>query len=127
MEEIQKSYLSLIGLALWSWILLFIPLLVRFIKIKTRKYTYDNENIYVQEGVFTTRSITVPLYKVETISATANIFGNGTLHLHSRARGVSLGMNNLEFVRNVKHYQSVLSQLAEKSRNEKGIKYVDTF
>ncbi|NLZ65397.1 MAG: PH domain-containing protein [Clostridiales bacterium] len=127
MNNIEKSYLSLIWLALWSWVLLFIPLFIRLAKIKSRKYSYDNKNIYVEEGVFTKHSITVPLYKIETVRATANILGNGTLTLHSGARGVGLGLNNMEYIKNVKHYQAKLTQLAEKAREDKGIKTVDTF
>lgn len=124
---IEKSYLSLIWFALWSWVLLFIPLLVRFLKIYTRKYSYDDKNLYIQEGVLSKTSITVPLYKVETIRANANILGNGTLHINSGARGVTSGMNNLEYVKGVVRYQNELAQVVEKAREDKGIKSVDMF
>ena len=103
MKEIQKSYLSLLGCALWSWVLLFIPLLIRFVRIKARKYTYDDRDIYIEEGFLTKNSMSIPLIKIETVQVRSNLLGNGVVNINSRAAGTRYAsMHNLEFIKNAK-------------------------
>lgn len=125
---IKKSYLSLLWFVLWSWILIFIPLLVRFLNIYTRKYTYDNKNLYVREGILNRNSISIPLLKIETVRSTANIFGNGTITIGTNTKGANLaGMQTLDFIKKVEQQRIELSNALDKIKEESDIKVVDAF
>ena len=125
---IEKSYFSLIWFALWSWILLFIPLLVRFLNIYTRKYTYDNKNLYVREGVLNKNSISIPLIKIESVRSTSNIIGNGTITIGTNTRGANTaGMQSLNFISKVEQQRNKLSNTIDKIKEESNIKVVDIF
>ncbi len=127
MKEIKKSYLSVIWFALWGWVLLFIPTIVRFLKIKTRKYYYDDKNIYVQKGVFRKQYSSFPLIKIENIHTTSNILGNGTIKLSVSARGNYPHLKDLEFVKGALNVQNELNEAIEIARKQHGVKAVDTF
>lgn len=128
MNEIQKSYLSLLGCALWSQVLFFIPLLIRFVRIKARKYTYDDSNIYIEEGFFIKNSMSMPLIKIETVQVRSNLLGNGVVNLNSRAAGTRYAsMHNLEYIKNVKIVGNDLTNAITNAREVQGIKTIDIF
>lgn len=128
MRRIQNSYLSLIFTALWGWILLEIPLLVRYLVIKNKVYEYDEKNIHVSEGVLNKNSMTIPLIKIETVNATSNIFGNGTISINSRAAGsYDSRMHNFEYIKSSANERRLLMEQIEKAREAQGVRAIDTF
>ena len=128
MNEIQKSYLSLLGCALWSQVLFFIPLLIRFVRIKARKYTYDDRDIYIEEGFLTKNSMSIPLIKIETVQVRSNLLGNGVVNINSRAAGTRYAsMHNLEFIKNAKQVGNDLTNAITNAREVQGIKTIDIF
>lgn len=124
MNNVEKSYLSVFPLLL----LLILPGLVRWVKIKTRVYTYDSKNLYVEEGVFSKDSITIPLIKIESIQVRSNILGNGTVQVNARVASRNAdSMWNLEYVKNAKRAKNQLWEAVENARTEQGVKSLDTF
>jgi uncharacterized membrane protein YdbT with pleckstrin-like domain len=128
MKELRKTYLSCYWYAVWSIFLLEIPFLIRFFKIRTRHYTYDEKNLHIEEGVFSKETMTIPLHRIETISAKSNLFGNGTVSIHSKGAGSHIkAMQNLEYIRNVKAVKTELMNAIEAARERLGVKSIDTF
>ena len=124
MNKIEKSYLSVFPLLL----LFILPGLVRWVKIKTRVYSYDSKNMYVEEGVFSKDSITIPLIKIESIQVRSNILGNGTVQVNARVASRNAdSMWNLEYIKSAKAAKNKLWQAVENAKTEQGVKSVDTF
>lgn len=129
MNNIEKSYLSVFPLLL----LLIFPGLVRWVKIKTRVYTYDSKNLYIEEGVFSKDSMTIPLIKIESIQARSNILGNGTIRVNAKVGSEDfdgmwgLGEIKLKYIKNAKGVMNQLWQAVENARTEQGVKSLDTF
>lgn len=124
MKNVEKSYLSVFPLLL----LLILPGLVRWVKIKTRVYTYDSKNLYVEEGVFSKDSMTIPLIKIESIQVRSNILGNGTVQVNARVASRNAdSMWSLEYVKNAKRAKNQLWEAVENARTEQGVKSLDTF
>ena len=124
MNNVEKSYLSVFPLLL----LLILPGLVRWVKIKTRVYTYDSKNLYVEEGVFSKDSMTIPLIKIESIQVRSNILGNGTVQVNARVASKNAdSMWSLEYIKNAKRAKNQLWQAVENARTEQGVKSLDTF
>ena len=128
MKRIENSYLSLVWVGLWSWILIFIPLLIRWLTIANKKYTYDDKNIYLSEGILKKRSMSFPLIKIETVSATSNIFGNGTIQLHVSAAGRrNTHLTSLEYIKASNSVRNELTAVIDSLRDRMGIKPIDIF
>lgn len=126
MNNIEKSYLSVIPLLL----LLIFPGLVRWVKIKTRVYTYDSKNLYIEEGVFSKDSMTIPLIKIESIQVRSNILGNGTIRVNAKVASNGMwGLRDikLKYIKKSKEVMNQLWQAVENARTEQGVKSLDTF
>lgn len=122
--HVRKSYLSVFPLLL----LLILPGFVRFLKIKTRVYSYDSKNLFVEEGVFNKNSMTIPLIKIESIQVRSNILGNGNVNLNVKVAGSkAYGMTSLEYIRNAKNEKNKIFEEAENARTVQGVKSIDTF
>lgn len=125
MKVIKKSYLSLIWRAIWGLILIEIPFFVRWFEILGHSYQYDNNNLYVEEGIFNKNSTTIPLYKIDNVSSEANIFGNGTVVVSCNIAGAK--HTAMYYVANAKAAAAELRNASEAARKARGIKEVDTF
>lgn len=124
MNEIKKSYLSVFPLLL----LLLLPGLVRWMKIKSRDYSFDEKNLHVEEGVFKKESISIPLIKVESVQAKYNIFGNGTILINARVvNTASDDLWNLEYVKHAKKVRREIMAAVDAAREKQGVKPLDTF
>jgi len=124
MTKIKKSYLTVYSLCL----LLIFPGLVRWAKIKTRHYSYDSKNLFIEEGVFSKNSMTIPLIKIESIQTRSNILGNGTLQINAKVASKNAqSMFSLEYIRGAKKAKNQLWEAVENAKSEQGVKAIDTF
>ncbi len=124
--DIKKSYLSVVWFVMWSWVLLYIPLIIRVLKIATRSYHYDKKNLHVEEGIFNKKALDITLVKIESVSSTANIFGNGTLTINTKMAGNNNSeLLKLEFIANVKQQRKMLIDAVEQAKEDQGVKSVD--
>lgn len=128
MNRIKNSYLSLWWVGLWGIILLEIPLLIRWLTIRNKKYTYDDKNIYLSEGILNKNTMSIPLIKIETVEAASNIFGNGSLKINaSAAGGRNMQLTTLEYIKGSINARNELTNVIDTVRKEAGIKMVDAF
>lgn len=128
MKRIRNSYLSLLWVGLWGIILLEIPLLIRWLTIRSKKYTYDEKNIHISEGILTKKSMSIPLIKIETVEAVTNIFGNGSLKINASVAGKgNLQLTTLEYIKGSAGVRNEFAALIENVRAKAGIKVVDAF
>lgn len=125
MTEIKKSYLSLIWRAIWGIVLIEIPFFMRWAQIGARHYSYDNENLNVKRGIFSTYNTTVPLYKIENVTTNCNVFGNGTLYVSSQVSGAK-GLY-LDFVGDANAEAAKLNKAIAAARAAHNVRSVDAF
>ena len=124
MKKLKNSYLSVYPLLL----LVIFPGIVRFAKIKSRHYTFDERNIHVEEGVFQRESMSIPLIKIESVQVKSNILGNGTVLLNAKVASKDAdNMWDLEYVRNAKKARREIMQAIDNARDLLGVKPLDRF
>lgn len=86
-------------------------------------YSFDEERVYVEQGVLNKRLDECRMYRILDLSVTRSfgqrIFGMGTIHVHSSDRS----LKDFE-IKNVKHVMDVkeqLSELVEQMRDKKRV------
>lgn len=86
-------------------------------------YSFDEERIFIDSGLFTQVNNEVRLYRIMDLSSTRSliqrIFGLGTLHFRSADK--TLGDFDFVNIRNVKEVKEQLSNLIEAQRDNKRI------
>lgn len=86
-------------------------------------YSFDEERIFIDSGLFTQVNNEVRLYRIMDLSSTRSliqrIFGLGTLHFRSADK--TLGDFDFVNIRNVKEVKEQLSHLIEAQRDNKRI------
>jgi membrane protein YdbS with pleckstrin-like domain len=99
-----------------------------YLAIKTRHYSFNEDGMSMIEGILTKASTTIPLYKIESIHASANILGNGTITFNTVAiKDENSCLRSIEYIKGVNAVQKELSHTIEMSKKKHGIKSVDTF
>ena len=86
-------------------------------------YSFDEERLFIDAGVFTKRQDEIRLYRVLDLSVTRTmsqrIFGMGTIHLKTSDKTIGdFDMINIKKVMEVKEQ---LSDLVEKNREKKRV------
>lgn len=86
-------------------------------------YSFDEDRIFIDSGLFTQVNNEVRLYRIMDLSSTRSliqrIFGLGTLHFRSADK--TLGDFDFVNIRNVKEVKEQLSNLIEAQRDNKRI------
>ena len=86
-------------------------------------YSFDEERIFIEKGVFTKQEDEVRLYRVLDISLTRSfgqrIFGMGTIKIDSSDK--TMKCFELKNIKNAKEVKEQLSQLVEEERQRKRI------
>lgn len=86
-------------------------------------YSFDEERIFIDSGLFTQVNNEVRLYRIMDLSSTRSliqrVFGLGTLHFRSADK--TLGDFDFVNIRNVKEVKEQLSNLIEAQRDNKRI------
>lgn len=86
-------------------------------------YSFDEERLYVERGLFNQRQDEVRLYRIVDIAMTRSlvqrIFGMGTVHLVTSDK--SLGNFDLINIKNTHGIKEQLSELIEKQRDNKRV------
>lgn len=90
------------------WILL-VPLYFYF-DLKYRKYSYDENNLYVETGIFFKRQNVVPLYRIVNIVSIEILFF-GVIKLQDKGQQI-----NLYFIKNAKEEGNKLIKAWEKGK-----------
>lgn len=94
MNRVKVSYKSLIPNALWAWILIWVPTLIKFLKLKGSKYEYDDDYLVVQEGIVHKYQNYVSLEKLIDVTASQSVLGYGDIVAREKDKYVRL--NNIE-------------------------------
>jgi uncharacterized membrane protein YdbT with pleckstrin-like domain len=106
----------------------YIMVIYTYLSIRTRHYSFDDDHINIIEGILLKSSISIPLYKIESLHASANIFGNGTITFDTVAiKDEDSCLRTIEYIKGVTVTQKDLSNAIERSKKIHGIKSVDTF
>jgi membrane protein YdbS with pleckstrin-like domain len=106
----------------------YIMAIYTYLAIKTRHYSFNEDGISIIEGILYKSSTTLPLYKIESIHASANILGNGTIIFNTAAiKDENSCLRNIEYIKNVNAVQKEMSRAIEIAKKKHGIKSVDTF
>ena len=86
-------------------------------------YSFDDEKIIVDTGIFTKKQDEVRLYRIQDISVTRTllqrIFGLGTIHINSKDK--SLGNFDFINIRDVMKVKDDLSARVEAERDRKRV------
>ena len=86
-------------------------------------YSFDEERIFIEKGVFTKQEDEVRLYRVLDISLTRSfgqrIFGMGTIKIDSSDK--TMKCFELKNIKNAKEVKEQLSKLVEEERQRKRI------
>lgn len=97
--------------------------------IGTTKYSVENDRLYVNSGVFSSREDECLLYRILDITMTRNflqmIFGTGSIELNTKDR--STPVIRLENIKNPREVKRLLSELIEQDRADKRIQGKDMY
>lgn len=114
---IEKDWKALVGNALWSWILAFIPLMVVAIKIATTSYSYDGEyTLTYNFGLISKKAINVDLRRVKSISASDSPFSGGRLVILENSGETEV----FPYVKDARNIATRLRQLVDQSSRKNG-------
>jgi hypothetical protein len=89
MKQIKTTYLALLP-TWWSFIILFIPTIIKAIDIYFTKYEYNNENLTIQKGFLTKKQINIPFYRISDILAEESIFTYGKIKVIEKEKTLYL-------------------------------------
>jgi len=115
MHPIKTTYKPMWLSLVWSGVLAYIPTIVYAVRISTTKYSYNDNNIIIQTGVFTKQQNTIPFYRISDIQAQKNIFGYGKVTITDK-----MGVTTLRAIANpleAAHNLRLIREQAQKQSN----------
>lgn len=114
---IDHDWRALIGNALWSWILAWIPLISLAIKIGTTKYSYDGQYTLTYEyGLISKKDVNIDLRRVKSISAKDSPLSGGSLVVVENNDGTDV----LPYVKNARDVAAKLRMLVDEASRRNG-------
>ena len=122
MRPIKTTYKPMWLSLIWSSILCFMPSVVYAVKIATTKYSYNDNNLVIQTGVFTKRQNTIPFYRISDVQAQKNIFGYGTVIIADK-----MGVTTLRAIARPLEVAHDLQLAREQAQNQSNVIHNDIF
>ncbi|MBU3966147.1 MAG: PH domain-containing protein [Euryarchaeota archaeon] len=111
MFETKLHWISIVITALWSWILLFIPLIIVVLKYITTEFAVTNQRIVIKHGIISKNIDEAPLDKIQNItfrqSFIGRIFDYGTIVVQTAA---TFGGDNFPYIMNPNKLRKTVSE-----------------
>jgi len=108
--ETRLHWAFLVLTALWSWILIFIPLIIAILKYISTEFVVTNQRIVIKHGILSKNVDEASLDKIQNISLRQGFIGRlvgfGTIIVQTAA---TFGRDTFPYVNNPIEMQKVVS------------------
>ena len=117
--ETHLSLAPVIISAVWSWLFLFIPTLIAFLRFRNTEFVVTTKRVIVKRGVLSTTSDETSLDRVQNISFRQGILGKifdyGTVTTQT---GATFGADRIRFVKSPPILRDTISRQSDVYRTE---------
>lgn len=122
MKKVNISYIPVLTSIVWSWILFWIPSMIKALSIYNLSYMYDEKNLIIKKGIINKEQQTVPFYRITDIKADQNVFNYGNIIIQEKSKTVVL-----KYVSNPLTVSEELREVWESARKNENVVHNEIF
>jgi uncharacterized membrane protein YdbT with pleckstrin-like domain len=124
--ETKIHWIAIVFTALWSWILLFIPLIYMVLVYLTTEFAVTNQRIVIKYGIISKNVDEAPLDKIQNISLRQSfigrIFDYGTIVVQT---GATFGRDNFTYIMNPNKLRKTVSEQMDLHKDDQIQKHAE--